>query len=366
MALALRSPRSLATFSAMVLANFGAYVLGMALSGWMVSGFLKVALRIHYGGFGFIKRGLIGTAAQPLLPDHSYPSLIHAALVFGFGIGALLSLASGLLLLHCDRPLQRLLFLVSPATLLQFGYTFSWFDAALYLIFICQLLLLQQAASSASGNTLRSLVIGLLGALALLIHEAYLLAAAPLLIWLCQQRFQGSFRRWLPLLPILATAIALILYGRYEPGPLELARQLGIPAQDAPLEFTANVSENLVGTLRSLWLSGLVRGSLPALAYLALLSWLALRSPDRPQQSSLAILLALSPLLLSLIGFDLPRWCAMAGCNLLLLGLLGQISMRGRPGSPWPGLTCLAALAGPVGVLGTSFPLTLGALGRIF
>jgi hypothetical protein len=355
---------------ALVLACFGTYVFGMALSNLLVSGFGRVALRVNYGEFGFIKRGLVGTLLQPVLPDHSYQTIINSSISFGLAIGALLAMGSSLLMLRCNQRLPRLLFLLSPATFLQLGYTFSWFDATFYMLFVWQVILLRDSAASAApraaDETMRSILIGAIGSFALLIHEAYLLAVAPLLAWFCLKRFGPSLRAWLPLLMISITLGFLVAFGRYEAGPLALAQQLGLPLQEAPAEFTSTLSENVMATVRSFWLPGYARGSLPALAYVGLLAWLGCRSPATSPSGRTAILLALSPLLLGLIGADLPRWCGMAGFNLLLLALVGGISLRGTPGSPWPRLALLAGLAGPMGVVGSSFPLTIGALGRIF
>lgn len=359
---------------AFVLACFGIYLFGMALSNWLVSGFGRVALQVSYGEFGFIKRGLVGTLLQPVLPDHAYPTIIRSSISYGLVIGALLAMGSALLMLRCNQRLPRLLFLLSPATFLQLGYTFSWFDATFYMLFVWQVILLRnspasaapRAAPQATDQTMRSILIGAIGSVALLIHEAYLLAVAPLLAWLCLKRFGASLRAWLPLLMISITLGFLVAFGRYEAGPLALAQQLGLPLQEAPAEFTSTLSENVMATVRSFWMPGYARGSLPALAYVGLLAWLGCRSTATPPSGRTAILLALSPLLLGLIGADLPRWCGMAGFNLLLLALLDEISLRGTAGSPWPRLALLAGLAGPMGVVGSSFPLTIGALGRIF
>ena len=349
--------------------GFGIYILGMALSNWLVSGFGRVALRISYGEFGFVKRGLVGTLLQPVLPDHAYPTIIRSSISYGLAIGALLAIGSGLLMLRCHQRLPRLLFLLSPATFLQLGYTFSWFDATLSVLFIGQVILLRGSKArptpSPARETARSILIGALAVVALLVHEVYLIAMAPLLAWFCLKRFGPSMRTWLPLLCIGITLGCVVAFGSYEAGPFALAQQLGVPAQEAPAEFTSSLGENIMATMRSIWLSGYARGSLPALAYVALLAWLGFQSTATPPGHRSAIVLALSPLLLGLIGADLPRWCGMAGFNLLLLGLVGDISLRGTPGSPWPRLALLAGLAGPMGVVGYSFPLTIGALARI-
>lgn len=341
------------------LLSFGLYGLGIVLCGGMVSGFLQVALRLDYGGFGFIKRGLIGSLAQPLIGHQpAYPLLIRAGLGYGLLVGLLLSVAVGVLLADCRQPRSRLLFLLSPAALLQFGYTFSWYDAACTLLFVSQLLLLRSCR--AWLVPWRAPLLAALAALAILVHELYLLAFLPLLLALAWPRLRGSGRLLL-LSVVLLTTAALLLWGSYEPGALQLAARLGLAADQAPLEFTSSLATNAAGTLEGLWLRGYWRGSLPALLYLALLVALAQRagSPAPP------ILLALSPLLLGLIGVDLPRWCGLAATNLLLLGLLGRLRFS-RPGAdPWSLLPLPFVLAGPIGVFGYSFPLVSPGLSQV-
>jgi hypothetical protein len=324
----------------------------------MVSGFLKVALRLHYGGFGFIKRGLIGSLAQPLLgPDPAYATLIQAGLGFGLLVGVLLSLAVGNLLAASRQPSSRLLFLLSPAALLQLGYTFSWYDGACTLLFLLQLLLLR--CRRAWLPPLLAPLLALLAAAAILVHELYLLAFLPLLLWRAWPRLDRPGRGLLLLVLLLSTG-ALLWQGSYEPGPAQLAARLGLDVAQAPLEFTSSLASNLSGTITGLWLGGYWRGCLPALLYLALLVGLARRGGS----PALPLILALSPLLLGLIGVDLPRWCGLAATNLLLLGLLGAIRFS-RPGSrPWHWLALPFMLAGPIGVFGYSFPLVSPGLSQ--
>jgi hypothetical protein len=344
--------------AAWALLSFAIYGLGIALSGGMVSGFLQVALRIHYGGFGFIKRGLIGSLAQPLLgPAPAYPTLIQAGLLYGLLIGALLSLAFGSLLAASRQPSSRLLFLVSPAALLQLGYTFSWYDGACTLLFLLQLLLLR--SRRAWLQRLLAPLLALLAAAAILVHELYLLAFLPLLIWQAWPRLNRPGRGLLLLVVLLSTG-ALLWQGSYEPGPAELAARLGLDLAHAPLEFTSSLATNLSSVVKGLWLGGYWRGSVPALLYLAVLLGLARRAGSQLPP----LLLALSPLLLGLIGVDLPRWCALAATNLLLLGLLGAIRFS-KPGTrPWHWLALPFVLAGPIGVFGYSFPLVTPGLSQ--
>ncbi|KMM17388.1 hypothetical protein SYNGFB01_04465 [Synechococcus sp. GFB01] len=87
------------------LAGLVLYVVGMALSGFLVSGFMKVAIRLNYDEFGFIKRGLVGTVLHRALGtgiDRADPRPI--ALVFGLVIGVLLSLLTAALL---SPPIRR-------------------------------------------------------------------------------------------------------------------------------------------------------------------------------------------------------------------------------------------------------------------
>ena len=341
------------------LLSLAIYGLGMVLSGGMVSGFLQVALRLDYGSFGFIKRGLIGSLAQPLLPDPlAYDALIQAGRGYGLLIGLLLSGVVGLLLAHGRQRSSRLLFLLSPAAMLQLGYTFSWYDGSCTLLFLLQLLLLRSRRAWLAP--LRAPLLAALAAAALLVHELYLLAFLPLLLAQAWPRLRPA-GRGLVAVVVLVTTTALLCWGSYETGPVALAARLGLTADQAPLEFTSSLAANAAGTLDRLWLGGYWRGSLPALLYLALLLSLARRAGS----AAMPLALALSPLLLSLIGVDLPRWCGLAATNLLLLGLLGVIRFHRAGTRSWAWLPLPFVLAGPIGVFGYSFPLLTPGLSSI-
>lgn len=352
------------------LASLSLYVLGMTLSSWSVGDFLQVALQLNYGEFGFTKRGLLGTLLHPILANADRATIHSAAVVYASIAGILLCVCVAELASRCRSRFHRALFLLSPATLLQLGYTFGFLDSTGTLILLSQILLLPaKSAVHRPRMPFRIGIISMLGVVATLTHEGWAISALPMLCVLMMRRTGRLNLVIATFIPALLALTAVALFGRFEGGDQQLAALLGRESNPVAMELTWSLRQNIQATIEGIWFSGNVKGSLTGFAYVAGLTWLAWRGTviARNPAAQIALLAtALSPLLLSFLGIDLGRWCGMAAFNLLLLGLLGEINLRGTPGSPWARLALLAGFAGPIGVFGHTFPLTIGALGRIF
>jgi hypothetical protein len=346
----------------------------------MVSGslevgvFMRTALKLNYQTLGFVKRGLVGTMIHASgIEPASLASLNWLALGYGVVAGFGLCLTAALMMRRYWQVWPCIGFLLSPAGLIQFGANYNLFDGVCAALFLAQILLLSSQGDpttrkGTNRSAIRLLLIGLLGSIALLIHELYALAFLPLLLRLTLPQALRH-RAWLLITPMAATMALIGWQGRYEPGAAALIAKLG--PGTSTLELTSSLSGNLDHTMRELWASGLWRFSLPGFIFLLLVVAVAWASnPDRPQQDCSGgvtsaradILVACSPMLLGLIGVDINRWVALSVFNVMLLWLMRRIRLEINP--RWLGLPLIAilALAGPVGVNGLAFPRLTGPL----
>ena len=200
-----------------------AYLIGLSphLLAWFTTGAPPDALawnmthyHVSYADFGFMRRGLMGTVMAPLLApfadggaaEYAIMLAIDAALVL-----VLILIAARLFLRPgAAAPGQTWLLaglILSPAGFVQLGFDAARLDHVNFVLAAIAMAAVARGWPLAAGALLLATV---------LIHEAALFYAVPVVAaqaWLCRTR-------WLDLLaaalPALAAAVALFLWGGVE------------------------------------------------------------------------------------------------------------------------------------------------------
>lgn len=362
--------------------SFGAwfgwfYVKTGASVGWKTSQFF-----FSYQELGFVSRGLVASLLHPFTPVLSAPGLL--------AITALMLLAFVVVWwLWSDRAVQdlpaadRAVFVavcaLAPSTLQRMGFDYGRFDPLNVLLLLASLALLRRS---------RDVMAGAVAAVAVLIHEGFLILQFPVLCALILsdgRAVDGQHLQRLGrflLLPGLA-AIAVVTWGRYEPGIDALVAHFaadpvyraaapgGAPNRDALLVITRSLREN--------WeFNAAFFAERRPWGHLALIvSWLAVfgvffdrffaRNGLRRDWLYFSVY---SPLLISVIACDYFRWAALVSINMLVVMFL-KLGGRQRDGRPaviawdvWAKLAVASCLLGPISNT-KSFPLFFTLLEKI-
>lgn len=341
--------------------------------GWRTSQFF-----FNWQDLGFVNRGLVGTLLHP------FPAAQRTEVLFAVSWLMVAAFTAAFVVLY-RRAAERLepaaarrllmVCVASPALFLRQGFDLGRFDPLGLAATIVSLLAIEQG---------RTWVAGLLSALALLSHEAYLVIEMPLLLaWLAMQPATRP-RDWAALLTLPVVVTALIgMFGRYEPGlevltryfagqPRYLAAKGGAVDVNAIAVLTRGLGDNFEFMVRMLrekraWLHLpiiVAWGGLMTAFFAAFYRLNGLR-PDP------LFWACFSPLLLSAIACDHYRWVALAATNMFIVIMLQvhRLSARGfvpRIPSGWlAGLLIATAVLGPISNT-KSFPLLFAILGHIF
>ncbi|MBI5770313.1 MAG: DUF2029 domain-containing protein [Verrucomicrobia bacterium] len=208
-----------------------------------------------YQELGFVSRGLVATLLHPLAVVLSAPGLVAftAVMLMAFAVvwsrwcaGAARALPPS------DRAVLVAWCALAPSTLQRLGFDYGRFDP------LNILLLLAALAGLLRG---RDLAAAAIAAVAVLIHEGFLVLQFPVLCALILAEADGAGRaRWVRLARFLVlpglTAVAVMAWGRYEPGidalvahfaadPLyRAAAPGGTPNRDALLVITRTLRKN--------------------------------------------------------------------------------------------------------------------------
>ncbi len=289
---------------------------------------------------GFVRRGLVGTLASPF----------GDVKVFAFWSTLIASVAVALLfsLLTEDRRLW-LLFLFSPATALHLGFDVGRYDHFNLALLALSLYLLRRN---------RYLwAVPLLSVLGVLIHEAYLLYAAPVIVvaaYLKDRRLA-----LVSVLLTLAAATVVVGIGRLDPVRAEeLISRGALPG--AVEALTMGLRDTVVSNL-SYVLTEVVRRPWDLITPFLLLSGYAhlyLRALRRAKYPLPILLAPFSGLLLLIFGYDYPRWASIVITVLFL-----YVAYLNPPLRPFPRERRLAlclmvtTLLGPLGAGHYAFPL---------
>jgi len=337
---------------------------------------------------GFVKRGLVGTLLGPVLPILTPESILLLA-------GVTAGITFGLLLCWFVVPVWRvgsplhLLFwaflaLVHSATLQNL-----WADALRFDHFNLWLALGVLVALPRLGVRTAAAAVTVTGTVMLLVHEAALFITVPLLLG-------GLLVLGAPLSLVGLVTVSLFsvtwVIGTVGQAPIpfdvyltELESRAGFPVDENSVAVLYNsFGDNLRMTFERFLNPVLIRGHLVLVAVMVptavVSSRIALRiaAAVRPDTHAARVLWAhaivLAPLALYPLGYDFPRWWALATANLFILQgwmlMQGQIhprtlesAVRGSRGWVVAAIV-LSAVIGPLGV-NYFFPLTLGMIWRL-
>jgi hypothetical protein len=323
---------------------------------------------------GFVKRGLVGTLAHAVLPRGI---VTREAVV----VASLVVVAVFLIALACFAlPLfggeeRRRSWYVGLVALLAPGIGYLLSDLGRFDILNVALCLLTLLAARRLGRFPYPLFVAV-SWLILLIHEAALLIALPMLFvaYLHANGRLGELaelRRWpllaLRLAPALLLAAVIALLGRSDLALPDLVARLATQADFAPSPESAFVLERSLDSdvaqvmgettddsngaeMKELRLGGvdplpfeLILGVAALQQLFAHLVFLALdRARRRPTLIALHLGFA-APLLLMLVGVDWQRWAAMASAQSTVMMLLFARDLPATRESPLPiGLAALA------------------------
>ncbi len=276
----------------------------------VMNGFRLGYFYMAYPQFGFIKRGLLGTLAYPLMATEG--DLGASALYIGCAAIILACITIGglrLLELNCSSMAWLLIFCAaSPSNFWNAGYDFGRMDLFLMLILIL-------ASCRIRANDGLSTFI--LGAAGILIHEAFLLWGLPILVALmCVESQQQS--RW-PQIALIcfgwATVIAaLLIFARPVP-----AHEVQVFIDRHVNDFDAKIwersgTDNLHVMLDYLKRPYVVRNWIESACVFAGILALLISFVDwKRNRWLLGVLTAAnSGLLLHFIACDFQRWQALA------------------------------------------------------
>jgi hypothetical protein len=326
-----------------------AWLIGAAphLADWALAGTPPDALvwnmthyHVSYQEFGFLRRGLVGSAIAPLFALFPDGGFAEYAVMLGIDLALCLALAvlAGRLFLPVGAaaPGQRFFaaaILIAPVGMMQLGYDMARLDHANFLL--CALAVTQVLAG-------RAWLAAILMVLALLVHEAVLFYGLPVVLALALRRSLTEAAT--VALPALAAVAALALWGGTE---ADLA--VALPPE--------------VNLAASVWVRDMLepaRGFPPQhyviAAYMALLPMLLLWRHYR--LNGLAPdLLCLAPagtLALFALGVDYGRWAqCLFFAVLLVLAVAPRIGrQRGAELTPLPLRAAILPWIAPLGPIG--------------
>jgi hypothetical protein len=296
---------------------------------------------VSYDVLGFTKRALVGTVVG-LLSEQRDP--LALALIAAVPTVALV-VVFALRLADRTHPVLAVVALVSPAAFMQIGFDLGRFDHLVYLLFI--LILALEAA-----------FLILLAPLTLFVHEAVLIIHLPLLAAVHLARHGAD--RFFAIFVVATAVIFLVLF--MQPTRVSIDELLALypsAAEPALAVYTRSFWSNIPILVEYVLTrtDGDVVGMAIATVYLACTIALVRPLVGQSRAGRLTLLACLSPLLLSLIGIDWPRWIALSSFNLFLLATT-ELARSERPVGRFRTLVVVPYMMGisVLGPLGTDQP----------
>ena len=343
--------------------------------------------------FGFIKRGLAGTLLSPVFSLESFQDLVTLSLVvsvitFTAFVSWIFSPVwrAGLPPYLC---LWLILALLHSGSLQNFGFDLLRFDQLILWILFAVL-----AVTARAGPHMSTAAVGVLGGVSLLIHEAALFTAVPVMLGALLVRISmtspGSGRKRVVGLGVLFTGLTWLIgvFGRLPMTSEEYFAHLQARVQFdvEPLSvavLTRSLGENVEMALDHLTLGIVWEGHLllavlmlpTAIVVFGLWRDVANRlDPPLPRSIGVLFLAVFGPLALYGLGHDFFRWWALTTVNAFVVlswlcrirpdcGQVIEQGIRSRRGWVITAIV-LSILLGPMGVyMGFPAPIwrTLGA-----
>ncbi len=309
---------------------------------------------INYSDFGFVKRGLVGSIYQWLDGSFSQESLFLFQLSFLF---ILLAITHSLFSqLQLNRSYVYLLFILSPAVFMQFGFDIGRFDPLLVSFFMLSIIYRR--------NTLLFLTFSILG---ILTHEIYVFALLPasFLLYLTTKTDLVSFKNIVvgslkasTLYILLAFILLLILFGSYEQGYehiLNMFAKSGLPDNYIEVHnvnnlsslhiWTRSILDNLAFTSQIFELK--IATVYMLVIYLIILIYFAIIGVKFSQPKYFIILLSSLPMFF--LGTDWARWLAFIYISLFVVFITTERDKAAELSNKY---LLLFSLYGPLGISG--------------
>ncbi|AXN31881.1 hypothetical protein [Vibrio coralliilyticus] len=277
---------------------------------------------INYIDFGFVKRGLIGSFYKIINGSFSQESLF----LFQFSFIILLVFVTHFLFLkfNLNNRFVYIVFILSPATFMQFGSDFGRFDPILVSIFMLSIIY--------RSNSFVFIIFSILG---ILTHEIYIFALLPaaFILYLLERNSLVSFKdivigviKSRDFYILIASIILIISMGYYELGYekiLDTFSQSKLPP--SYIEFykgwsnvhiwTSSISDNL--SFASQRLSLTVDTVYMIFIYLIMLVYLHVIGVDFKKPKYYIILVSSFPMFF--LGTDWARWLAFIYVSIFLI-----------------------------------------------
>lgn len=315
---------------------------------------------INYTDFGFVKRGLIGSLYNLVDGSFSQKSLLLLQSTF------ILTLIITTHFLFSKLGLQKdfiyILFIVSPATFMQFASDIGRFDPILVTAFLLSVFYRK-----------RSTLFFLFSILGILTHEIYTFALLPaaFLLYLSERVnftslkdvFIGSIKSNILYL-LLVSILIVISLGSYEPGYEQILNTFSksnLPSSyveyhttnktGLPLEiWTRSIKDNLEFTSQKFSLS--ISSIYMVIIYLVILFYFNILGVNFKKPKYYLILLSSLPMFL--LGTDWGRWLAFIYISVFIVFITTE---RDKAASISNKNLLIFTLYGPLGVGGFLSPV---------
>ncbi|MBD3750775.1 MAG: hypothetical protein IE931_14935 [Sphingobacteriales bacterium] len=250
-------------------------------------------------------------------------------------------------------------FIVSPATAVQFGNDFGRFDPLNMLIMVVSVWIILNYKA-----IVINWAIPVLSGMAILIHEIYIFTGLPIVLATMYLRSQHVmlYLAFSSLgVVVFVVVLSLFVFGKADDISTinHLVSRAGKGADEFPVAvWTSSVFQNIEFTFErylqfKTW-TGIIRDMIILLPYL-LLIWFVLRDVSQKRRFALILVSPFAVLPLFVLGIDFSRWVSMIVFNALIVLLIVLHYLNGEkkeiavPKLLWFLLVALG-LSGPLGV----------------
>ena len=255
------------------------------------------SFHVNYIDFGFVKRGVVGTAVKPLFDAFDDGSAGELVLMFAFDI-ACVAVFFYLFSKACDHLLKdagnlrnyiKSVAAISPVGISQFAYDVGRLDHLNYILLIACIVAIARR---------RLVLSGLLAALAILIHEAFFIYGAPVIVAYTMSRQVDPRKLYVFVFALLYAAGLVFSFGN----------------SDVPLN---QILSNEASIGAEVWDRGIFLGNLPLSVYEYLIvipyiisAYLLLYRVYTANDMKVdpIFLSTFAPLTLFVLGIDFFRW----------------------------------------------------------
>jgi len=316
-------------------------------------GWFNTHYAINYIEFGFVKRGFIGTFYYFLFDDITQVNLFIFQLFFIVSFIVVSFLFFKKIGMH--KNYIYFLFIISPATILQFTSDLPRFDVVLVICFMLSLMFVKKSL----------ILFCLFSCIGVLTHEIYVFSFLPasFLVLINKERTHGNV---IPLVIdilkspafyfLLSIILLVVIYGKYENGYDELLRLFsskGISVDPNPKGsihiWTRTIIENIEKTENRLSFGHAIYSVIVLSVVLVYLRFLGV---DFKNPNYYLILIFSLPMFI--LGTDYARWIAFIFIAIFLTFVILETEKLHSYSKKLP---MLASCYGPLGIGGFPSPL---------